>query len=253
MDGGQTVRSSDSSPGHGAGRGGGACAPRRPRAQPPGANYDEAKVPAYTLPDPLRFADGTPRARRAATGRETPRRGPAALRGARLRAQPRRRRRRCGPSSSRPTRAPSAASPRGGRCGCSSTAPTHGPAFEILLYVPNAASRPVPAFLGLNFDGNHAVHPDPASGSRPPGCDEGPGVVDHRATEAGRGTSAAASWPVERILDRGYALATVYYGDLEPDHADGWKDGVALRLGPGATRPLRAPTTGGRSAPGPGA
>jgi hypothetical protein len=104
----------------------------------------------------------------------------------------------------------------------------------MLLYVPNAAKRPVPAFLGLNFDGNHAVHPDPGIRIATAWMDDGPGVVDHRATGAARGTNAAA-WPVERILDRGYALATIYYGDIEPDHPEGWKAGVRSRVGPGAS------------------
>ena len=121
-----------------------------------------------------------------------------------------------------------------------------GPAFDLLLYVPNAAPRPVPAFLGLNFGGNHAVHPDPGIRlSTRVDAAKARASSGHRAIEAARGTNAA-SWPVERLLDRGYALATVYYGDIEPDHPDGWKDGVRARIGPGTTGRF-APTTGGRS------
>jgi hypothetical protein len=202
-------------------------------AQPAGANYDEGKVPVYTLPDPLRFTDGSPVADAAAWPQ---RRRPELLR---LFEEHVYGRSPGPPAKMRFVVVESSAQVLGGlatrrqvRVLLDGT--ESGPAFEILLYVPNAARRPVPAFLGLNFDGNHAVHPDPGIRLSTAWMDDGPGVVENRATEAARGTNSA-SWPVERILDRGYALATVYYGDIEPDRPDGWKDGVRARIGPGAT------------------
>ena len=115
-----------------------------------------------------------------------------------------------------------------------------GPRMHLLLYMPKKAegAARVPVFLGLNFRGNHTIHPDPGiTLSRTWMRDIGKGVVNHQATESSRG-SDALSWPVERILASGYALATVYYGDLDPDYDDGFKNGIhPLFYRPGQTRP----------------
>ena len=107
---------------------------------------------------------------------------------------------------------------------------TRGPRpvlLDLLVYRPAQATRPVPMFLGLNFDGNHTVTPEPdvplARGwvaNRPRR-----GVTNHVASESSRGSDAAA-WPIARILERGYGLATAYYGDAEADFDGGWRQGL---------------------------
>lgn len=103
--------------------------------------------------------------------------------------------------------------------------------MEVLLYVPVHAKRPVPVFLGLNFSGNHAVttEPDVLLSTRWMRDVPGKGIMENRATEASRGVESSR-WPLELILGRGYAVATAYYGDLEPDHPEGWKEGVRSAL-----------------------
>ena len=98
--------------------------------------------------------------------------------------------------------------------------PEGAPVLHLLLYVPNEPTGPAPTLLGLNFYGNHTVTHDPAvplsDGWIP---ERGEGVVDHRATEASRGTSVDR-WPLERAVERGYAVATAYHGDVDPDVND---------------------------------
>ncbi len=98
--------------------------------------------------------------------------------------------------------------------------------MDLLLYLPKDADGPVPVFLGLNFRGNQAVEDDP--GIRLPDGwvrnDPDHGVTDHRATEASRG-AADDRWPVEKILARGYGLATACYGDIDPDR-NRFDDGI---------------------------
>ena len=119
------------------------------------------------------------------------------------------------------------------------TAEKDGPKMDILLYLPDGGPKPVPAFVGLNFSGNHSIHSDPGItlSTAWMRADGRHGVVDLRATEKTRGTSASR-WPVETILHRGYALATIYCGDLDPDYDDGFRNGVhPLFYEAGQTRP----------------
>lgn len=99
--------------------------------------------------------------------------------------------------------------------------------LNLLMYLPKGKEEAIPVFLGLNFYGNHTIHPDPGITLSTQWMRDNKemGVVNNRATEASRGVSAHR-WPVEMILERGYGLATVYYGDIDPDYDDGFQNGV---------------------------
>jgi len=99
--------------------------------------------------------------------------------------------------------------------------------LHLLLFVPNASPKPVPAFLGLNFAGNHTVHPDTGIIITDAWVrnDKDCGISDNKATDVSRGCQSGR-WPLEMILSRGYALATAYYGEIDPDFDDGFSNGI---------------------------
>jgi hypothetical protein len=100
-----------------------------------------------------------------------------------------------------------------------------------MLHVPNGAGSKVPVFVGLSFNGNQGVSTDSDVPLSDRWVRAGDGVVGNRATEASRGCESSR-WALEMIISRGFAVASAYYGDLEPDHAEGWKDGVRAALSP---------------------
>jgi len=210
-------------------------------AQAPQANYDESKVPAYTLPDPLVMANGE-RVRDAAAWQKRRRpeilalfqaqmfgRSPAPLKTMSFEPMSIDRQALGGKAVRKQVRV-------------FFSGDRNGPKMDLLLYLPANANGPVPVFLGLNFAGNQCVHADPGillgdvwvrDRNAPAG------VVKVRATDKMRGASAG-QWQVEKILARGYGLATIFYGDIDPDFDDGFQNGVhPLFYKPGQTRPAR--------------
>ena len=97
---------------------------------------------------------------------------------------------------------------------------------SLLLYVP-MSKMPAPVFLGLNFYGNHTIIDDPAVSIHHSWVRNNPdfGIENNRASEANRGVRASR-WPVSQIMDQGYGLATMYYGEIDPDFDDHFENGI---------------------------
>jgi hypothetical protein len=188
------------------------------------ANYDESLVPEYTLPDPLVFNDGAP-VRSAADWLGKRRAEVLFLFETEVYGKT--------PNRAVASRFEllSAADSCGGKARRKEvrmyfTDRNSRPYLDLLIYVPKDAEGPVPGFVGLNFGGNHSITDETdviLSDEWMRG--KGMGVVDNHATEEARG-SAASRWPIERIVDRGYMVATAYCGDLDPDYDDGYRNGI---------------------------
>ena len=103
-----------------------------------------------------------------------------------------------------------------------------GPTIHLLVYTPAKATKPVPLLLNLSFTSNANTVIDPGVKA---GTVWGPNhtrVVPPPVPEARR----FGVIPVERLLREGYGLATFYYGDVEPDSADGLPYGIRARYLP---------------------
>jgi len=202
------------------------------------ANFDEDKIPEYTLPDPLQVNDAT-----LVTDAETwrnSRRGevlalferdmygktPDAANAVKGKL-------RYVLQSEKTDALGGKATRREVRILFSESA--EEPYLDLLIYIPNKATGAVPAFLGLNFNGNHAVTDEPdviVASSWFPHFSNG---VETKPKPRGEEKSR---WPIEMIIDRGYALATAFYGDIDPDFDDGFQNGVhPLFYREGQTRP----------------
>jgi hypothetical protein len=206
----------------------------------PGYNYDEAKIPPYTMLDPLQMADGAPvttsqqwwSQRRpeivSLFERNIYGRVPEAAENTGTRVvvvEP-------------PTEALGGAARREQvdlifRSTASADSSTRR--LRVLLYVPARATGPVPVVFGLNGGGNQSVVDDPGIRPTEVWTTDGHAQVVGEPASATRG-SESSRWQVSTVLSRGYGLATAYYQDVEVDAPSQRAKGVRPLFDSGQTR-----------------
>ena len=100
--------------------------------------------------------------------------------------------------------------------------------LHLLLYLPAEHKGKVPCFLGMNFLGNIATTFDPevTLHNFTPYPDPSPWLNDNRVQSVdGRGKKAGR-WEFEKVLKAGFASATLAFGDVFPDHPDGFDHSI---------------------------
>jgi len=194
---------------------------------------DEAKVPPYTLPDPLVCADGR-KVTDAKTWNEV--RRPEVFRLVEenmFGRTPDTSKLRAGAVVEVREQSPDAFGGKAVRTQFKVwPIGKQGPSFDMLLFVPTAAKRPSPVFVGLNFSGNHTTVTDPAVFVTTGWVAKQWALKGTSQADPGLRGDQAGRWQTEALIDRGYASATAYYGDFEPDHPEGWRDGFRGAISP---------------------
>jgi hypothetical protein len=185
-------------------------------------NYDEAKVGAYTLVDPLVMNDGKPvknakmwwtkrrpeieqifetqqygrdPGRPADESFEVTDKGTPALDGKAIRKQ----------------------------VTISFSKDPTWPKIHLLIYLPAAAKKPVPMFFSINFGAIQNSVEDP--GITPEEVWD-PKTNTKIMPPKGRGFGRLNVGP---LLDAGFGVATYYYGDVDPDYLNGFSNGIRAR------------------------
>jgi hypothetical protein len=111
--------------------------------------------------------------------------------------------------------------------------------WHMTEYLPKNSAGAVPVILGLNFGGNQSICDDPGVPLRTIWSRKSKTEPMHpaAATQPSRGKDAAA-WQLDRLIDHGYGLATIYYFDIEPDVPQGPALGIrSLYWNTGTTQP----------------
>ena len=90
---------------------------------------------------------------------------------------------------------------------------------DLLIYLPAKATKKVPLFFEINFVPNSIAVDDPGVKPEMIWNRDGKKVPAQR-----RGTFGMLD--VEKFLSAGIGVATIYYGDIEPDFAEGIKYGI---------------------------
>ena len=97
--------------------------------------------------------------------------------------------------------------------------------FTILMYLPKNVDK-APLFVGYNFFGNHTITEDvnviiSDSWARD---NASFGIINNQLTEQSRGVRTNR-WAIEKIIDAGFGLATIYYCEVDPD-TDDFSNGI---------------------------
>ena len=102
------------------------------------------------------------------------------------------------------------------------SADKNGPKEDLVIYLPPGAAKPVPLLLAINFSPNSSIFDDPEirlgeMWSR-----------DKKKVPAQRG-GGLGRMKIDSLLSKGFGVAGIYYGDIDPDFLGGVPLGIRAK------------------------